>query len=387
MFCTKCGTGLLGSANFCNNCGNPVRKPQMQSSAHIGNIHATRKTSKAVYVAMLAVILIVGGFFAVPMVLSLIGGSSDLDARLMSVFRVDGDDVNLQNAGGATTNARAGMGLHAGYAVSTGLGTFCYISLDTDSLVKMDVSTDISVSQLTDNLLRMNINSGQVLLDVQNQAPGHELEAIIGNTVITVRGTLFVMGQYAGGEAIVIMLDGGAYVNGVQLETGYTIRVYDGFIMDYDVSPTVFGNLDEFQLNAIVDNRGRLLASGAINFEDLELIEALLHGLSQDDEDMILHAEAPTPEPTQTPAPTPTPTPEPTPFATRTATVQGATLHVRSFCADLGMSMGPTFVNGTRVVVYDQSRIQNIRVYRASGVDINGNHVVTYFSSLQLVFD
>ena len=200
--------------------------------------------------------------------------SGDLDARIISVFRADGDAVRVSNVAGTQTDARSGMGLHAGYAVSTGLDSFCYIRLDADSLVKMDVSTDISVGQVSSNLLRINIDGGQVLVNVQNQAPEHELEAIIGNTVIAVRGTLFVAacrGRY-GYEALIIMLDGSVYVNGVLLEAGNTMRMVDGSRMDYIISPTVFSELDGFQLNSIIDNQARLLAAGAVTGSDLDEI-------------------------------------------------------------------------------------------------------------------
>ena len=47
------------------------------------------------------------------------GGADEMDARIMSIFRVDGDGVSLARATGETTDAAEGMGLHAGYAVST----------------------------------------------------------------------------------------------------------------------------------------------------------------------------------------------------------------------------------------------------------------------------
>ena len=209
-------------------------------------------------------------------------GAGDLDARIMSVFRLDGDSVRVSNLAGTQTDARMNMGLHTGYAVSTGLRSFCYIRLDTDSIVKMDVSTDISVGQLTDSLLRINIDSGQVLVNVQNQAPGHELEAIIGNTVISVRGTLFVAGVYAGGEAIIIVLDGSVYVNGVLLEAGNTMRVFDGARMNYSITPTEIGELDGFQLDAIIDNQARLIAAGVISRSDLDEVARLAGGVGAD---------------------------------------------------------------------------------------------------------
>ena len=66
------------------------------------------------------------------------GDSRDLDARIMSVFRIDGVAVSVQNMGGVRSDARAGMGLHAGYALSTGIGSFCYISLDADSMYMLN---------------------------------------------------------------------------------------------------------------------------------------------------------------------------------------------------------------------------------------------------------
>ena len=163
------------------------------------------------------------------------GDSGDLDARIMSVFRVDGDTVRMQNPDGARTEAREGTGLHAGYVVSTGIDSFCYIRLDAASIVKMDARTDVLIAQLTDSLLRINIDRGQVMVDLEWQAPEHELEAIIGNTVISVRGTLFVAGVYAGGEAIITVLSGSVYVNNLRLDAGYTMRVFDGIQMIYEI--------------------------------------------------------------------------------------------------------------------------------------------------------
>ena len=109
----------------------------------------------------------------------------------MTIFRVDGEGVSMARATGETAGAIEGMRLHEGYAVSTWLNSHCHIRLDTASLVKLDVLTDIYVSRITDSLLRINIERGQVLISVHNQEPGHGLEAIVGNTVISVRGTLF----------------------------------------------------------------------------------------------------------------------------------------------------------------------------------------------------
>ena len=188
-----------------------------------------------------------------------------MEARIMSVFRVDGEHVRLSQGRGGATDARVGMGLHEGHRVSTGQDSYCHINLDPASLVKMDMLTDISIDRLTDSLLRINIESGQVLVDVHDQETGHVLEAIIGNTVISVRGTLFVAGVYARGEAIIIVLEGSVYVNDMPLEAGYVMRVLDGAEMVYEVSPVVFDDLDGFQLSAATDNWDRLVVAGVID--------------------------------------------------------------------------------------------------------------------------
>ena len=185
MFCVKCGGRLSSTTRFCKMCGNPVRMPEVPnphysvpSPPNMYNAPVANKSSKAILVVAVVTILLAGGIFATWQVLSLLGKSGDLDARIMSVFRVDGETVSLQNPGGARTDARAGMGLHAGYALSTGLGSFCYISLDADSIVKMDVSTDISIAHLTDRLLRINIDRGQVMVNLQHQAPCMSLKRL-----------------------------------------------------------------------------------------------------------------------------------------------------------------------------------------------------------------
>lgn len=177
-------------------------------------------------------------------------GFGRLNARVMSVFRVDGETVSLSNRAGLTSDAREGRRIQAGYNVSTGHDSFCYILLDTDSLVKLDVSTEIFVEQLNENRLRMVVDSGQVLVNVQNQSPEHTLETRIGSTVISVRGTIFVAGVHDHAEAVITVFEGTVYVNDVALEEGYTMRVYDGELMIYEITPIFFDELDDFQLAA-----------------------------------------------------------------------------------------------------------------------------------------
>ena len=118
-----------------------------------------------------------------------------LEARIMEIFSVEGPVVSLTRGAEATVAASAGARLHDGYGVFTGEDSICHIRLDTDSLMRMDSHSRISVNMATATTLSISVEDGQVLIDVQNQYPGHELEVLIGNTAIGVRGTLFIAGQ------------------------------------------------------------------------------------------------------------------------------------------------------------------------------------------------
>ena len=147
---------------------------------------------KKVIIATAAVlVLCVAGFVA----FWLVNRDAILEARIMEIFSVDGPDVSLTRGMEATVTASAGARLHDGYGVSTGEDSICHIRLDADSLVRMDSRSHISVNRVTATTLSILVEDGQVLIDVQNQYPGHEVEVIVGNFAIGVRGTLFLRGK------------------------------------------------------------------------------------------------------------------------------------------------------------------------------------------------
>ena len=206
------------------------------------------------------------------------GGVEDSpEARLMSIFRVDGENVEVSREE-ATTIALAGTRLHQGYGVATGNDSFCYIQLDAYSLVKMDLMSRISIDRATDRLLSITLESGQILVDVQNQDHEHELYVLRGNLAIGVRGTLFIVGEYSDGDAIVIMLEGVVYANGTVLRAGYVMRVLDGIELEFVIEPINIEELDGFALSAILDNWERVLEAGVVTVEDLDRFSFMIEG-------------------------------------------------------------------------------------------------------------
>ena len=289
MYCSNCGNEVSTGVNFCMRCGTAIKRDVIADTGKASykqEAQAPKKMSKAAFTALVStaigiVLITIASLIYFLIWLPVVNESRNqerMEARILSVFRVTGGDVNLIRAGGSQTRAWAGMGLHAGYQLATGYDSFCYISLDMNSIVKMDVSTDILVVQANERRLRISLSDGQVLVNLQNQLPEHEIEVLIGNTVISVRGTLFLAGVYSDGEAIITVLEGRVYVNGVVLGAGFTMRVLDGVRMVYEITPTVFDELDGFQISAILDNSWLLLEAGAIDRDTIDEVYALSGG-------------------------------------------------------------------------------------------------------------
>ena len=191
--------------------------------------------------------------------------------------------------------------------MTTEAASFGYILLDSASLVKMDEHSRISVDKATDRLLSIVVESGQILMDVQEQSPGHTLETSVGNAMMGIRGTLFVAGYGVGNEGFFVMLEGSGEIDGQRLEAGSIALVVDGNLQE--IRPWALDELNDFILQAIEDHWERLIAAGIVTPE-------------QPNERVPEEGTGPAPEPTPgpTPEPTPTQTPEPAPEPTPTPT-------------------------------------------------------------------
>jgi len=230
-------------------------------------------------------------------------GSQDaVEARTMTVYDTEGTGVQLIRAGGQETAARAGARLHEGYAMTTEAASFGTILLDGASFVRMDEHSRISVDKATDKLLSIAVESGQILVDVQEQDPGHTMETRAGNAVMGVRGTLFVAGHGVGSEAFFVMLEGSGEVDGQQLEAGSIALVADGSLQE--IRPWELDELNDFTIQAIEDHRERLISVGIVTPEPTP---------TPTPEPTPVPTPAPIPEPSPTPAPEPTPEPTPEP--------------------------------------------------------------------------
>ena len=204
-----------------------------------------------------------------------LSGEESLEARIMEIFSVDGPEVSMSRNEGTIIAASAGARLHDGYSVSTGEESICHIRLDTDSLIRMDAQSRISVNRATAASLSILVDDGQVLVDVKNQSPDHEFEVVVGNNAIGVRGTLFIVG-HGDAEAHVIMLEGSVYVDDeLSVSAGYVVSLQDD--VPLEIAPINVADLDLFAKQAILDYQERVLEAGALTEEDIAWIESMMN--------------------------------------------------------------------------------------------------------------
>jgi hypothetical protein len=200
----------------------------------------------------------------------------DLTARVISILKTEGESVTLRRGSEEAVTAREGLSLSGGSSVSTGADSFCYITLDAESLLKMDENSAVFINNADARSLRLTVDKGQVLIDVHNRHDSDsELTVRVGGSTLAVRGTLFVAGFGGGGQVTVIMLEGSADVDGTALEAGYMAQVSDG---ETDVKPIILDELDRFAIQSIIDNQTRVIEAGTITRDGAERLPDLLEG-------------------------------------------------------------------------------------------------------------
>ena len=241
------------------------------TDSKLGRVHQSPSRKKLIIAAAAAIVVCVAAFIIFWLT------NRGLEARIMEVFNTYGPEVSLTRGAEAAVAARAGARLHDGYGVFTGYDSICHIRLDSDSLVRMDSLSRISVNRATATTLSILVEDGQVLVDVQNQYPGHVVEIVVGSFAIGVRGTLFISGQ--GGvtdEIQILMLEGSVYVDDDMLvSAGYVMTLQDD--TPFEAHPLSVGDLDMFAMQAVLDYRERVLEAGALTEEELTWIERLMN--------------------------------------------------------------------------------------------------------------
>ena len=187
--------------------------------------------------------------------------ANESTARNISIFEIDGENARLSRGAARSVVPRQGQRLSAGNTLITGRNTNIFLRLDNDSILKMDQLSRISVSSTSRNRLSLTVQSGNALVYADPQTARQPLETRIGNTSLTVRGTMYVIGRDMDGTLNIAMLSGSGDVNGIELPAGsvITVSTEDNELLVRDLQ---LEDLNSFTLSSILDNSAYLLAQG-----------------------------------------------------------------------------------------------------------------------------
>jgi hypothetical protein len=321
------------------------------------------------------------------------------EARTITIFNIEGDDVRMTKGTPREFDARIDTRLAEGHTVSTGIESFAYFRMDTDSLLKMDQRSMITVGKASRNKLSISVLSGNALMDAGAQSADNVIETRVGNTGMVIRGTLYVIGQDTHTKrGFITMLDGSGSVEGagpeeILLQAGKTIsfnQARAGTGTQYTLEDIDVSKMNLFSLHAVWDNSDLLLQSGVISADDMGKLPALIE-VRQSEMDKLpappqiskvvynSSSAIPTPEPERTaqrtessydyaPSPTPAPPSQNTgaPF-TACAWTSGST------------AVGPLYnlyaYGSPSNKVAQSVSGENYTILHAYGNDANGNYI------------
>ena len=217
---------------------------------------------------------------------------NDVTARNISIFEVDGDNARLSRGAAREVVPRAGQRLSDGNILTTGRNTNIFLRLDNDSILKMDQLSRITVSSSSRNRISLTVQSGNALVYAGTQTNGQTLETRIGNTSLTVRGTMYVIGRDMSGALNIAMLSGSGDVNGTELPAG-TVMLVCAQRNEQQVHALNLDDLNAFTLSSILNNSTYLLNHGDFLTQDLvEQLPQLISQRSADEQAALEEATA-----------------------------------------------------------------------------------------------
>ena len=201
-------------------------------------------------------------------------------SRRISIYRLDGEQITFDRGTRAEMPARQGQRLSEGHGVATGSDSYAYFQFDTTSVVKMNEQSRVSVNRANANNISLAVESGSALVYVETQRQGQTLEVSIGNVMLGVRGTLFVIGRDSEDVITITMLDGSGIADDIPLHAGFVMRVYeDGDLKDHVISDIDIEVMDLFTLKAIRDYQELLFSTGLLSQDMLERVLELIDNL------------------------------------------------------------------------------------------------------------
>jgi len=202
--------------------------------------------------------------------------AADSNARIISIFKIEGDDVKMTKGTKKQFDAKENVKLYDGYTISTGRNSYCYLRLDDNSLLKTDQKSNIAICKLSSTKLSVSLQSGGLFVKATAQKHGNTFETRAGNTCLGIRGTKYVIEHKIGVAVEVTMLEGAGEVDGRIIPAGYTMNISDNTgaeDKEYELQGSIISEEKSlFTLSIINEYIEELIASGIVDEDELELL-------------------------------------------------------------------------------------------------------------------
>jgi hypothetical protein len=183
----------------------------------------------------------------------------DLTGRTIGIFKIEGANATMTKGDDKPFDAKAGMRLGANYTTQTGGNTYAYLVIGEDSLVKMDENTEISVDQISERALKLNLLNGEILINEKQKSGDFEIQA--GNTTLGIRGTFFTA-SYKDSAFTVDLIEGQVDVitdrDTTRVTQGNRITVINSAVTIEKIDEAKFSN---FTRNAIQEFQNDLVGT------------------------------------------------------------------------------------------------------------------------------
>jgi DNA-binding beta-propeller fold protein YncE len=215
--------------------------------------------------------------------------------RSISIVQVSGN-VTMTKGTDREIVAAAMMNLFDGYTVTTGENSHCILVLDDGSLFKLAQNSKISISRTWWDRLSVSVLNGGLLVDAASQQSGNRVDVRVGNSVLTIRGTMFIAEHMPGGNVAFTMFEGSGDAGGIILNEKHIVDVFDTSVITrkHELREITFDNdTSLFVLQSVLADVERFVDNGVINREDVTLIETLERekqpALAEQERDINIH--------------------------------------------------------------------------------------------------
>ena len=199
-------------------------------------------------------------------------------SRSVSILSVEGAHVFMTRGTDKEISAGAGMVLFDGYTVTTGNNSKCVLLLDDGSLLTIDQNSKISISRTWRSRFSVSVLRGGLLVDAASQKPDETVEVWVGNSAISILGTMFIAEHIRTGDVAFTMFEGSGDAGGIILQNGYAVDVFDTATVKrrHELRRISFDeNTSLFVLRSVLANVERFILNGTISREDVPMLENL----------------------------------------------------------------------------------------------------------------